>query len=92
MKVIGRNLKSVGVFCEFQVLRFSAVVLPSKNEIYGFVYSISEESRFSLIMLSSKNIYFLVCVCAWLFSAMGFVVDGAAVAGCVLNSGCSFSV
>lgn len=38
--------------------------------------------------------YCLVCMlaCVWLFSATGFVVDGAAVAEHVLDLGCSFLV
>lgn len=68
LTVIGWNLQSAGVFCEFQRYHGFLIVLPSKNYtcIYVCLFAcrISEESRFSLIMLTSKNcIDFLVWMC-----------------------------
>lgn len=68
LTVIGWNLQSVGIFCEFERCHDSLIVLPSKNYtcIYVCLFTcrISEESRFSLIMLTSKNcIDFLVWMC-----------------------------
>lgn len=95
----GWNLESVGVFCQFQRCQDSLIVLPGKNHICIcvclFTCRISEESRFSLIMLASKNcryIFFSGCICVWLFSTTGFVVDGAAVGGYASCLGCCFPV
>lgn len=65
LTVIGWNLKSVGVFFEFQRCQESPMVLPSKNHICICVCLFTcWISGFSLIMLASQNcIYFLVWMC-----------------------------
>lgn len=60
---MGRNLKSVGVFCEFEMSGFSLTVLPSEMCIHVFLCVALEASVFPLIVLPSKNdVCFLLCV------------------------------